>query len=103
MRNPETGDTFQLELPRHLEFWQAQKMFRNPEMMRQFARYVANIYAEKLGAESMEVYADVGAILNNRKPQPFLDPSVDLAAEPFRLFSSYPWVLDQRLPPVRLK
>ena len=70
---------------------QASKMAARPDMILQFAHYLA----EKLprtGPKPLRVEARVLASLNGRKPQLFIDQNVNLAAEP-RTLRHAPWIL----------
>lgn len=80
--------------------WQLSKVPRSPDLILQFAHW----QAEKLraqGYEDVEIRAWIPVSLNSRPAQPLVDPSVDLAQEPQRLLTPYPWVtrLETPLPP----
>jgi hypothetical protein len=67
-----------------------------PDMMLQFADHVASrLRAE--GRERVGVRAYVKTSLNGRRPQLYLDPTVDIAAER-RSLAHRPWVLPLRIP-----
>ena len=84
--DPATGESFEPDLRRQLTARQHWKMARRPELIRQFAH---SLSAAHDGAE-IRVVSSVS--LNGRRPQPMIDPTVDLAAEPHR-FGAAPWVL----------
>ena len=70
---------------------QAAKMAARPDMILQFAHFLA----EKLprqGPKPLRVEGRVMAWLNGRTPQRFVDPGVNLAAEP-RTLGPAPWIL----------
>ncbi|RMH18485.1 MAG: vitamin K-dependent gamma-carboxylase [Acidobacteria bacterium] len=60
---------------------QRRMMTQDPEMIRQFAHYLAARLAER-GVEGGEIHALTRISLNGRPPQALIDPEVDLAAEP---------------------
>lgn len=56
-------------------------MSERPDMLQQYAYWIAEELHAK-GHEHVHVRADVTSTLNARKPQPLIDPNVDLAAQP---------------------
>lgn len=72
--------------------WQFQKMALNPDILLQFCHKFADRLRAQ-GATDVEIHAHVLVSLNGREPRPLVDPSVNLAAEPRRWLSPYPWVL----------
>lgn len=70
---------------------QVRKMLTRPDMLLQFAHYIADIYREQMG-EDVKVYAKVFVSLNGRVHQQFIDPDVDLAAQE-RTLKHVDWVL----------
>ena len=60
---------------------QANRFGRDPEMILQFAHYLAKEHKTRTGRYP-RVQALVLTSLNGRKPQVFIDPEVDLASEP---------------------
>ena len=64
----------------HLTKWQARKMAGRPDMILQFAHFLAEEASGPAGAP-VEVRAHVEASLNGRRPQRLIDPAVNLAAE----------------------
>jgi hypothetical protein len=75
---------------------QANRFGRDPEMIWQLARYLAKEHAARTG-RTPRVQAFVLTSLNGRKPQLFIDPEVDLAAEP-KYARNRPWVLPLKEP-----
>ena len=59
-------------------------MVKRPEMIRQFAHYLAELKSRELGSP-VEVRVRSAIQLNDRPPQPLVDPAIDLAKEPYRL------------------
>ncbi len=76
--------------------WQFRKMLINPDMILQFAHHQARSL-EQRGYRDVKIYAaDLRVALTGRPYQQFIDPTVNLADEPRRLFTPYPWVLPLR-------
>ena len=96
--DPNSGDTTQVEARDYLEGWQVEKMGWRPDMLLQFAHYLATVMPRS-GPKPLKVEARVLASLNGRKPQLIIDPNVDLAAES-RTFGRPRWLLEihERLP-----
>jgi vitamin K-dependent gamma-carboxylase len=67
--------------------WQARKMACRPDLLHQFALWLA---AQR--GPGTQVRVDSLCSLNGRPAQPLVDPSTDLAAEPRRLVPA-PWIL----------
>ena len=71
--------------------WQARKVPTRPDLVLQVAhRLAADARAD--GAEAVSVYASIEVQLNDRPPQLFVDPAVDLAAEPRSLRKKH-WIV----------
>ncbi|SMF63308.1 Vitamin K-dependent gamma-carboxylase [Tistlia consotensis] len=82
VRDPATGRTWQVDSSQFLEPWQARKMATWPDLVRQFAHYLAAVWVERHGVAGAEVRARVCVSLNGRPPQLLVDPTIDLAAQP---------------------
>jgi vitamin K-dependent gamma-carboxylase len=97
--DPNTGETLQVSPADLLSPRQANRMAWRPDMVLQFAHYLAKIMPRS-GPKALRVEARVFVSLNGRKPQLFVNPSVDLAAEP-RTFGRPHWLLEvhEPLPP----
>jgi hypothetical protein len=93
--NPVTQETWHVDPEWHLEWWQAQQMVKRPELIRQFAHYLAVQKEKEIGAP-VEVRVQSSVRLNDHPPAAIVDPAVDLSKEPYRLGSAY-W-LTQRPP-----
>jgi len=97
------GQPMQGELPvpfpRDEAFWTGHWMFRkmaiNPDMILQFCHHWADIMRAD-GCDQIDIRADVKVSLNGREPRPLIDPSVNLAEEPRRWVTPYPWILPLR-------
>jgi vitamin K-dependent gamma-carboxylase len=90
--NPVTGDTTEPDPRQWLTERQLWRMARRPELIHQFARYLSDAYRDA------EVRVESSVSLNGRRHQAMVDPTVDLAAEPYRWFSAAPWILENREP-----
>lgn len=89
--DPRTGASREVRARAFLTPFQVKMMSTQPDMIRAFARMIADD-AEQRGEPRPRVTADVVVTLNGRPPVRLVDPSVDLAAEPVR-FGGTPWVL----------
>ena len=78
--DPNSGKTIQVSPLEYLDWWEADKMGWQPDMILQFAHYLATVMPRS-GPRPLKVEARVLASLNGRKPQLIIDPNVDLAAE----------------------
>lgn len=90
VHNRKTGENLRVNPDQHMEPWQSRIMFRNPEMLRQFAVYLSKD-AEREGIEGTEVYARVLVSLNGKSPELLVDASTNLAAQP-RTISAAEWI-----------
>lgn len=89
--DPTTGATRQVRARDFLTPFQVKMMATQPDMIRKFAHMVADDDVAH-GRSRPRITADVTVTLNGRRPARLVDPTVDLAAEPFRLGGT-PWVL----------
>ncbi|MFN8282540.1 MAG: HTTM domain-containing protein [Chitinophagales bacterium] len=71
---------------------QEKQMSTQPDMILQFAHFLANEYNQKKGFKNAEVYADSYAALNGHHSQQFIDNTVDLARQPVN-FAPKKWIL----------
>jgi hypothetical protein len=96
--DPNSGETFQVKPQEYLDLPHAQAMGWRPDMLLQFAHYLAKV-TPRIGLKPLRVEARVLVSLNGRKPQLIVDPNVDLAAES-RTLGRPRWLLkiDQPLP-----
>ena len=78
---PAEARTWLVDPEDHLTYWQADKMSTRPDMILQFAHYLADSM-RKTGYGRVEIRARVEASLNGREERLLIDPTVDLAAEP---------------------
>ena len=70
---------------------QAWKMAARPEMILEFAHFLART-EPRAGPKPLQVRAEVMLALNARPPALLIDPNVDLAAER-RRFGHKPWIM----------
>ncbi|MBA2623024.1 MAG: HTTM domain-containing protein [Chthoniobacterales bacterium] len=80
----------------YLRSVQANKMAATPDMILQFAHFLAGKLPQR-GVKPLRVEARVMASLNGRKPELFVNQSVNLAAEP-RTLRPAPWILPMKEP-----
>jgi len=66
-------------------------MSERPDMLLQYAHFVRD-GLQRQGHRNVHVWADEKASLNGRKPQPLVDPNVDLAAQPRNLWHA-DWIV----------
>ncbi len=71
--------------------WQFRKILRQPDMLLQFAHTLAEDLRRQ-GNKDVEIRVAVYVSFNGRRPQPFVDSNVDLAKEPRRFLTPYPWI-----------
>jgi len=74
---------------------QEKQMSTQPDMILQFAHFIAKEYEQKLGYKNAEVYVDSYAALNGHPSQPFIDNTIDLAKQPVN-FAPKKWILPFR-------
>ncbi|MBA3415769.1 MAG: HTTM domain-containing protein [Chloroflexia bacterium] len=96
--DPASGRSWTIEPKRFLTRRQVGKMAVHPDMILQFAHYLAREFRDA-GYPNVEVRATVMASLNGRPDRPLIDPDVDLAKEPRSLrLNSWIVPLDEPLP-----
>jgi hypothetical protein len=78
LRNPDTGDSWQVYPDAYLTAQQARMMSFQPDMILQFAHYLEDKYRGNSGAD-LEVYAQAYVAHNGRASQLLLDPDADLS------------------------
>ena len=97
--DPNSGREVRVQPGKYLDLQQEIHMGWRPDMVWQFARFLAN-KTPRVGPEPLQVRVRMYVYVNRRKPQLFLDPDVDLAAEP-RSWGRPRWLLriDDPVPP----
>ena len=81
--NRATGEILPLDIPRWLTRQQFERMGNDPEMLREFAWFLRAKHAER--GRDVAVRMLVLSSLNGRRPQPLVDPTVDLSRESRRI------------------
>ncbi len=71
---------------------QEKQMSTQPDMILQFAHFLAQKYEQDFGFINAEVYVDSYAALNGHPSQPFIDNTIDLAKQPIN-FAPKNWIL----------
>jgi vitamin K-dependent gamma-carboxylase len=94
--NPNDGETLEVDPRSILAEHQVLKMASRPDMILQFAHFLAKKTAF-YGTKPLRVEARVLVSLNGRKPQLLLDQNVDLAAQP-RTLKHVSWLLPMTAP-----
>jgi hypothetical protein len=100
VRDPATGREWRVAPRRYLLRHQRREMESRPDMILQFAHYLAREWAETRGVQGAEVRARVCASLNGRKAALLIDPERDLARVE-RSLRHADWILPLREPFVR--
>ena len=97
--DPNIGKTYRVNPRQFLNMRQRAALTFNPDLPLQFAHYLAAVMPRR-GPQPLKVEARISLSINGRKPELFIDPNVDLAAEP-RSFGRPRWLLPIResLPP----
>jgi hypothetical protein len=78
--DPNNGRTQQVRPEQFLNWRQAAMLAYQPDLPLQFAHYLASV-TPRTGPKPLKVEARILVSINGRKPELFLDPNVDLAAE----------------------
>ncbi len=75
------------------EIWEkhAQRIGTRPDFVWQYAQRLAKDYQSN-GVSNVAVYANVRTSLNGRPLKPLIDPSANLAAEPWSHFRHHEWI-----------
>lgn len=97
VRDPATGDEWQFTPGDMLARHQISKVAPRPDMVLQFAHYLAWIFEEEDGFENVEVRARVCVSLNGRPAALMIDPERDLT-EVTRDLRHADWILPLEQP-----
>ncbi len=89
--DPDSGHSMYVDNRAYLTPQQEKMMATQPDMILQFARYLDKTFAEK-GILNPVVTADAYVTLNGRLSRRFIDPHIDLSAQPMNL-KHREWVL----------
>jgi len=100
VREPASGEVWQVDPRDFLTPRQARKMVGRPEMLRLFAHRLEYLWQREHGPVDVEVRALTAVSLNGRPSQPLVDPARDLTAVGYSLAAA-DWILplQQPLPP----
>lgn len=79
-RDPATGLVWEFDCREYLPYWQYRKMSARPDMILQFAHFLAEDFRQNHGV-AIEVFAEVAASLNGRPPQLLVDPGINLVEQ----------------------
>ena len=89
--NKKSGASEVINLNNYLTKSQGRKIGAYPDFIWQFAQRI-KADNEKMG-EDVAVYVDAKIRINGRRPKPFIEPDVDLAAEKWDHFGHHKWIL----------
>lgn len=92
LRDPESGREWSVRPHDRLSGKQMRKFATRPDMIWQFAQRLAH-ESHAAGIDRVEIRATGKVSLNGRKPQPFVDPDVDLASTAWSYFGPTEWIL----------
>lgn len=98
--NPAPTPLIRWNLVRDAGISKAMHIGVQPFLLRRYARRVADLWKYEYGRWPA-IHALTAVSLNGRPPQPVVDPLVDLAAAPVRLFRHESWIRDlasERIP-----
>jgi hypothetical protein len=97
--DPNIGTTYRINPLQFLTPSQGARIYWQPDMVVQFAHYLATVMP-RAGPRPLKVEARIFVSINGRRPELFVDPNVDLAAEPRALLRPR-WLLQthEPLPP----
>jgi hypothetical protein len=91
VRHPETSSSWEVYPEDYLTHRQASKLGTEPDMILQFAHFLAR-ELESQGWDNVEIYGQVYVAMNGRGYRQLVNPAVDLAAQP-RTGLHYAWLL----------
>jgi len=91
IRNPETGNEWQVRNWDYLTPNQEKEISTRPDMILQFAHHLEDEYQKNFGGD-VEVTVTSNVTLNGRRSQPLIDPNVDLTVQE-RGFAHKDWIL----------
>ncbi|NNE03059.1 MAG: HTTM domain-containing protein, partial [Eudoraea sp.] len=86
-----TGKSTRDHLSQYLTLKQQEKIAAYPDFIWQFSQRLKREYAAK--GITVGIYAKGKVSINGRPPQPFIDPTVDLANEKWKTFNHHTWIL----------
>ena len=89
----QSGREQRVNLREYLSEKQIGKVAAYPDFIWQFAQHLKKEYSKK--GEDIAVYVDSQVRINRRPYAPFIDPTTDLAAEPWDPFRHHSWILPE--------
>ncbi|WP_183560446.1 HTTM domain-containing protein [Mucilaginibacter sp. SP1R1] len=91
VKEPSTGKTYEVDNSKFLTPLQDKMMSTQPDLILRYAHYLATVYQQR-GLIKPAVYADCYVALNGERSRPFVDTTVNLAAQSLS-WKHYNWVL----------
>jgi hypothetical protein len=98
LRDADTGREWSVAPGDGVQPWQLDEMATRPDMILQYAHYVAAQSRSAVGVAHPRVFVEALCSLNGAPEQPLIDPHVDLAAEP-RSLRHARWILPRSSQP----
>ena len=95
--DPETNETKGVKLSRYLSKRQRKKIKSKPDMILQFAHYLAKKEAQS-GRENVEIYVNALCGLNGRPRTDLIDPNVDLSKIKYPFYKQGDWIMPLNIP-----
>lgn len=92
IRDPATGRSGEVINSDYLTKFQEKQMAIQPDLILQFAHFLADEYRKEYGIADPQVTVDCHVSLNGRSSRPFIDPNVNLVAVEDGLRHK-PWIL----------
>jgi len=87
-----TGRSWKVIPGEYLTSKQTRKMSSRPDMIWQFTRHLASVYAEQ-GITELEIYAISKVSLNGSPWETLIDPEVDLLTQDWQRFGHNSWII----------
>ena len=91
-----TGNSWKVFPSEYLTRKQTYKLGGHPDMIWQFSRYLAKIYAQH-GIADLEIYANARSSLNGSTSKTLIDPKVDLLTVDWKRFGHNSWIIIDEL------
>ena len=92
--DPVSKKAWEVDPRAYLTDKQRWRMSGQPDLILQFSHYLAD-QLRKDGYDEIQIRVDTKSSLNKRRPQPLVDPKVNLAAQP-RTLGPAPWIMPLR-------
>ncbi|WP_339609905.1 HTTM domain-containing protein [uncultured Planktosalinus sp.] len=91
VKDKKTGEETRVDIYSDLTTKQRRGLATKPDYMWQYAKRLKKQYATQ--GKDVAVYFDAKMSVNNRPLTPFINPTVDLAAEKWNYFKHHTWIL----------